>query len=141
MTLPFVETMKYVSLFLSVSLVKFYWLYSLAWWQERSQYASLPYRGQIVHQGFSQGSEFHLSSYLSLFDYFSMNPMENNSSTNATSKLPRRAKRKKKGLGVNVAQVADNTSEFSFAIAKTAVAQICQSVGYKMDDLTRITFQ
>ncbi|KAG4955116.1 hypothetical protein JHK87_040710 [Glycine soja] len=61
-----------------------------------------------------------------------MNPMENNSSTNATSKLPRRAKRKKKGLGVNVAQVADNTSEFSFAIAKTAVAQICQSVGYKI---------
>ncbi|KAG5052884.1 hypothetical protein AAZX31_02G224900 [Glycine max] len=60
-----------------------------------------------------------------------MNPMENNSSTNATSKLPQKAKRKKKGLGVNVAQVADNTSEFSFAVAKIAVAQICQSAGYK----------
>lgn len=40
-------------------------------------------------------------------------------------------KRKKRGLGVNDALVAESPSEFSFAIAKTAVAQICQSVGFK----------
>ncbi|KAK7385650.1 hypothetical protein VNO78_31413 [Psophocarpus tetragonolobus] len=57
--------------------------------------------------------------------------MENNNSTRAKLKLPRKAKRKKKGLGVNEAQVAENPSEFSFYIANVAVAQICQSVGFK----------
>ncbi|CAJ1970813.1 unnamed protein product [Sphenostylis stenocarpa] len=59
-----------------------------------------------------------------------MNPMLKDSNTIATSKLPRRVKRKK-GLGLKDAQVAENPSEFSFAIAKIAVAQICQSVGFK----------
>ncbi|KAG4968940.1 hypothetical protein AAZX31_12G208300 [Glycine max] len=58
--------------------------------------------------------------------------MQNNSSTKATSKLPRRAKSKKRDLvGVNDAQVAETPSEFSFAVAKIAVAQVCQSVGFK----------
>ncbi|KAK7395617.1 hypothetical protein VNO78_16181 [Psophocarpus tetragonolobus] len=57
--------------------------------------------------------------------------MENNSSTDAKLKLPRKVKRKKKGLGVNEAQVAENPSEFSFYVVKVAVAQICQSVGFK----------
>ncbi|KHN28023.1 hypothetical protein glysoja_007755 [Glycine soja] len=58
--------------------------------------------------------------------------MQNNSSTKATSKLPRRAKSKKRDLvGVNDAQVAETPSEFSFAVAKIAVAQVCHSVGFK----------
>ncbi|XP_020234146.1 transcription initiation factor TFIID subunit 8 [Cajanus cajan] len=61
-----------------------------------------------------------------------MNPMQKNKSTKAASKLVRRAKTKKrKGIGANDAQVAETSSEFSFAIAKFAVAQICQSVGFK----------
>lgn len=61
-----------------------------------------------------------------------MNPMQNSSTTKVTSKPPRRAKgKKKKDLGVNDVQVAKTASEFSFTIAKTAVAQICHSVGYK----------
>ncbi|XP_061342537.1 transcription initiation factor TFIID subunit 8-like [Gastrolobium bilobum] len=61
-----------------------------------------------------------------------MNPMQNCSTTKSTSKLPRRPKsKKKKDSRVNDAQVAATPSEFSFAIAKIAVAQICQSVGYK----------
>ncbi|KAL9316419.1 hypothetical protein ACSQ67_017420 [Phaseolus vulgaris] len=60
-----------------------------------------------------------------------MNPMLKDSNTKATSKLPRRGKRKKKGLEVKDAQVAENPSEFSFAIAKIAVAQICRSAGFK----------
>lgn len=61
-----------------------------------------------------------------------MNPMQNSSTTKATSKPPPRAKsKKKKDLGVNDVQVAKTPSELSFTVAKTAVAQICHSVGYK----------
>lgn len=57
--------------------------------------------------------------------------MQGGSTKKAASKLPRKAKGKKKtDLGVHDAQVAQSTSEFLFAIAKTAVAQICQSVRY-----------
>lgn len=71
-----------------------------------------------------------------------MNPMQNGS----TSKLPRRAKgKKKRGLRVKDVKVAETPSEFSFDIAKTAVSQICQSVGYKrtkydaLEALTNVT--
>jgi transcription initiation factor TFIID subunit 8 len=73
-----------------------------------------------------------------------MNPMQEISTTKATSKLHRRAKGKKK-RGLNDVQVAETPSEFSFAIAKTAVSQICQSVGYKrskydaLEALTSVT--
>ncbi|XP_027345765.1 transcription initiation factor TFIID subunit 8 [Abrus precatorius] len=61
-----------------------------------------------------------------------MNPMQNSISIKTTSKLPQRAKRKKKrDVVVNNLHVAETASEFSFAVAKTAVAQICQSVGFK----------
>lgn len=62
-----------------------------------------------------------------------MNPMQDSTTTTkAISKLPRRAKgKKKRNLGVNDPQVAETPSDFSFAIAKIAVAQICQTVGYK----------
>ncbi|WVY90102.1 hypothetical protein V8G54_035616 [Vigna mungo] len=63
-----------------------------------------------------------------------MNPMLKDSNTKATSKLPRRGKRKKKGLGVTDPEVAENPSKFSFAIAKIAVAQICQSAGFKKSE-------
>ncbi|KAL5076206.1 hypothetical protein RYX36_015190 [Vicia faba] len=71
-----------------------------------------------------------------------MNPMQEGS----TSKLFRRAKgKKKRGRRVNDVKVAETPSEFSFNIAKTAVSQICQSVGYKrtkydaLEALTNVT--
>ncbi|GAU38391.1 hypothetical protein TSUD_147590 [Trifolium subterraneum] len=73
-----------------------------------------------------------------------MNPMQEISTAKATSKLHRRAKGRKK-RGLNDVQVAETPSEFSFAIAKTAVSQICQSVGYKrskydaLEALTSVT--
>jgi len=63
-----------------------------------------------------------------------MNPMLKDSNTKATSKLSRRGKRKKKGLALKDPPVAENPSEFSFAIAKIAVAQICQSAGFKKSE-------
>lgn len=58
--------------------------------------------------------------------------MQKRSTIKAPSKLARREKSKRKrNLGVKDVQVAETPSEFSFAIAKTAVSQICQSVGYK----------
>lgn len=75
-----------------------------------------------------------------------MNPMQERSTTKAAAKLLRRAKgKKKRGLRVNDVQVAETPSEFSFAIAKTAVSQICRSVGYKrskfnaLEALTNVT--
>ncbi|KAF1886596.1 hypothetical protein Lal_00045829 [Lupinus albus] len=63
-----------------------------------------------------------------------MNPMQKSNNTKAKSKAPRRTKdRKKRDPGVDV-QVAETPSDFSFTIAKTAVAQICQSVGYKRSE-------
>ncbi|CAL5203460.1 unnamed protein product [Lathyrus oleraceus] len=71
-----------------------------------------------------------------------MNPMQERS----TSKLPRRAKgKKKRGLRVNDVKVAETPAKFSFDIAKTAVSQICQSAGYKrskydaLEALTNVT--
>ena len=61
-----------------------------------------------------------------------MIPLQKSSAPEATLKPPQRAKSKKKrDLGAKDAEVAKTPSEFSFAIAKTAVAQICQSAGYK----------
>lgn len=75
-----------------------------------------------------------------------MNPMQERSTTKAAAKLVRRAKgKRKRGLRVNDVQVAETPSEFSFAIAKTAVSQICRSVGYKrskfnaLEALTNVT--
>ncbi|OIV89718.1 hypothetical protein TanjilG_03816 [Lupinus angustifolius] len=63
-----------------------------------------------------------------------MNPMQKSINTKANSKPPRRTRNKKKrDPGVDV-QVAETPSDFSFTIAKTAVAQICQSVGYKRSE-------
>ncbi|KAI4306374.1 hypothetical protein L6164_029656 [Bauhinia variegata] len=43
--------------------------------------------------------------------------------------------RKKRALVENEPPVAKSPSDFSFTVTKTAVAQICQSVGYKMTQL------
>ena len=75
-----------------------------------------------------------------------MSPMQERSTTKAAAKLLRRAKgQRKRGLRVNDVQVAETPSEFSFAIARTAVSQICRSVGYKrskfnaLEALTNVT--
>ncbi|KAL2317319.1 hypothetical protein Fmac_031195 [Flemingia macrophylla] len=61
-----------------------------------------------------------------------MNPIQKNKSAKTASKLVRRAKSKKrKCIATNDVQVAETPSEFSFAIAKIAVAQICRSTGFK----------
>lgn len=64
-----------------------------------------------------------------------MSPMQNSSTAKSKSKVTRRGKGKRKRfLGEPNDQVADTPSEFSFAKAKIAVAQICQSVGYKRSE-------
>jgi len=75
-----------------------------------------------------------------------MNPMQERSTIKAAAKLLQRAKgKKKRGIRVNDVQVAETPSEFSFAIAKTAVSQICRSAGYKrskfnaLEALTNVT--
>ncbi|CAL0322831.1 unnamed protein product [Lupinus luteus] len=64
--------------------------------------------------------------------------MQKSNITKAKSKQLRRTKvKKKRDPGVDV-QVAETPSDFSFTIAKTAVAQICQSVGYKRSEYTAL---
>ncbi|KAF7801369.1 transcription initiation factor TFIID subunit 8 [Senna tora] len=58
------------------------------------------------------------------------------STTNSSSKPPKKAKAKKKRTLVeNEAQIAKSPSDFSFALAKIAVSQICQSAGFKRTQL------
>lgn len=65
-----------------------------------------------------------------------MNPMQSLSSKKSKLKQHRKAKSKKNNsLGENEASMAKAPSEFSFAATKTAVAQICQSVGIKRTQL------
>ncbi|KAK7290684.1 hypothetical protein RIF29_05278 [Crotalaria pallida] len=58
--------------------------------------------------------------------------MNNKSAAKAKAKAPRKTKgKKKRNSPVNVAQVAETPSEFALTVNKIAVAQICQSIGYK----------
>lgn len=75
-----------------------------------------------------------------------MNPMQNPSTTKSSSKRPIKAKSKrKKTIEENEVQTAKTPSDFSFAVAKIAISQISQSVGFKriqlsaLETLTNVT--
>ncbi|MED6136795.1 hypothetical protein PIB30_059126 [Stylosanthes scabra] len=61
-----------------------------------------------------------------------MNPVQSSHTAKSKLKPSQRAKSKKKrDLQVKDVVLVETPSQFSFAIARTAVARICQSVGYK----------
>ncbi|MED6145103.1 hypothetical protein PIB30_021912 [Stylosanthes scabra] len=61
-----------------------------------------------------------------------MNPVQSSHTAKSKLKLSQRAKsKKKKDLQAKDVLLVETHSQFSFAIARTAVAQICRSVGYK----------
>ncbi|XP_028803240.1 transcription initiation factor TFIID subunit 8 [Neltuma alba] len=66
-----------------------------------------------------------------------MDPMQNLSIRKSTSKptLKAKAKKKKKNRAESEAQVAKAPSDLSFGVAKVAISQICQSVGFKRTQL------
>ncbi|XLR06927.1 hypothetical protein S83_034865 [Arachis hypogaea] len=61
-----------------------------------------------------------------------MKPVQSSNTAKSKLKLSQRAKSKRKrDLKEKDVVLVETPSQFSFAIARTAVAQICQSVGYK----------